>query len=110
MKFISANKSESEWKSVDETYQFEFSLWKNSRFQVNEKPKKGAAAVVVGCYAGLHRGTGKITYNLPDDHAADSLFVSPVSSLKFQKLQIDRLGRVFPIPTEKRTWRGKVCI
>lgn len=112
MKFISANKSESEWKSVDESYQFEFSLWKNSRFQVNERPKKGELTklTIIGCYAGLHRGTGKITYNLTDDHGAESVFVSPMTSLKFQKLQIDRLGRVFPIPREKRTWRGKVCI
>jgi CRISPR-associated endonuclease Csn1 len=112
MKFISANKPESEWKSVDETYQFEFSLWKNSRFQVNEKPKKGAVAglIITGCYAGLDRSVGKISYNLPDDHGSDSLRIAPMTSLKFQKLQIDRLGRVFPIPNEKRTWRGKVCI
>lgn len=110
MKFISANKPESEWKTIDETYQFEFSLWKNSRFQVNERPRNGEPSVIVGCYAGLHRGTGKITFNLPNDHGADSVFVSPMTSLKFQKLQIDRLGRVFPIPNEKRTWRGKVCI
>jgi CRISPR-associated endonuclease Csn1 len=32
MKFITANKSESEWKTIDEAHQFEFSLWKNSRF------------------------------------------------------------------------------
>jgi CRISPR-associated endonuclease Csn1 len=110
MKFISANKPESEWKVIDETYKFEFSLWKNSRFQVNERTKKSGTVIVVGCYAGLHRGTGKVTYNQPNDHGADSLFVSPVTSLKFQKYQIDRLGRIFPIPHEKRTWRGKVFI
>jgi CRISPR-associated endonuclease Csn1 len=112
LKFISANKPESEWKSVDETYQFEFSLWKNSRFQVNERAKKGAAVglIITGCYAGLDRSVGKISYNLPNDHGADSLRIAPMTSLKFQKLLIDRLGRVFPIPKEKRTWRGKVCI
>jgi CRISPR-associated endonuclease Csn1 len=112
MKFISANKPESEWKAVDETYQFEFSLWKNSRFQVNEKVKKGAEVglILTGCYVGIDRATGAITYNNVNDHGADSMRASPATSLKFQKLQIDRLGRVFPIPNEKRTWRGKVCI
>jgi CRISPR-associated endonuclease Csn1 len=112
LKFISANKPESEWKTIDETYQFEFSLWKNSRFQVDEKPKKGAekGMKVVGCYAGIDRATGALTYNQVDDHGADSCRVSPSTSLKFQKLQIDRLGRIFLVPKEKRTWRGKVFI
>lgn len=111
MRFIKANKPESEWTEVDETYSFEFSLWRNSRFRVTSKPKGslGTGEVKEGNYVSLHRGTGKITYNLPDDHGADSQHVSPVTSLKFEKLYVDRLGRVFPIPREKRTWRGKVC-
>lgn len=111
MLYIKANKPESEWGAVDETFQFEFSLWKNSRFRVTERPKKAKpdGGVIVGNYVTLDRGTAKMIYNLPDDHGADSMGVSPVTSLKFEKLYVDRLGRVFPIPKEKRTWRGKVC-
>ncbi len=109
---IKAFKAESDWHLVDDTYQFEFSLWKNSRFRVTERPKRGntISQVLEGNYSGLDRTTGKITYNDTNDHGADSLHVSPVTSLKFEKLYIDRLGRVFPIPRERRTWRGRVCI
>lgn len=112
MRFIKANKTETEWAEIDNTFQFEFSLWKNSRFRVSGKPRRGATTGTVeeGNYVSLHRGNGRIFYNLPDDHGADSLSVAPATSLKFEKLYVDRLGRVFPIPKEKRTWRGKVCI
>jgi CRISPR-associated endonuclease Csn1 len=111
MRYIKANKPEGEWAEVDETFQFEFSLWRNSRFRVTEKPIRGTTVsnVVEGNFTSLHRGTGQVSYNLPDDHGADTLGVSPVTSLKFEKLYVDRLGRVYPIPKEKRTWRGKVC-
>jgi CRISPR-associated endonuclease Csn1 len=111
MRYIKANKPESEWAEVDDTFQYEFSLWRNSRFRVTEKPKRGNtdSNIIEGNYASLHRGTGLVSYNLPDDHGADTLGVSPVTSLKFEKLYVDRLGRVYPIPKEKRTWRGKVC-
>lgn len=109
---IKAFKTESDWYLVDDTYQFEFSLWKNSRFRVTERPKRGNAfsQILEGNYSCLDRTTGKITYNDPNDHGGDALHVSPVTSLKFEKLYIDRLGRVFPIPREKRTWHGRVCI
>jgi CRISPR-associated endonuclease Csn1 len=112
MRYIKANKPESEWAEVDDSFLFEFSLWRNSRFRVTERPRRGATLSnqIEGNYTSLHRGTGLITYNLADDHGADSLGVSPVTSLKFEKLFVDRLGRVYLIPKEKRTWRGKVCI
>lgn len=111
MRYIKANKPESEWAEVDDTFQFEFSLWRNSRFRVTEKPRRNSTEGnrIEGNYTSLHRGTGLVSYNLPDDHGADTLGVSPVTSLKFEKLYVDRLGRVYPIPKEKRTWRGKVC-
>lgn len=111
MRYIKANKPESEWAEVDDSFQFEFSLWRNSRFRVLERPKRGnpTGKIVEGNYSTMDRGTAKIMYNLADDHGADSLGVSPVTSLKFEKLYVDRLGRVYPIPKEKRTWRGKVC-
>ena len=111
MRYIKANKPESEWAEVDDTFQFEFSLWRNSRFRVSGKAKRDnpRGNITEGNYTSLHRGTGKITYNLPDDHGADSLHVAPMTSLRFEKLYVDRLGRVYPIPKEKRTWRGKVC-
>lgn len=107
--FIKANKPESDWGMIDETYQFEFSLWKNSRFIVKERPRNGMdGAVITGNYVGVDRSTAAVTCNSPEDHGANAIRLSPVTSLSFQKLHVDRLGRVFPIKREKRTWRGKV--
>jgi hypothetical protein len=49
---------------------------------------------------------------LPDDYGADEKqSVSPKSTVvDFQKLNVDRLGRVFAVKKEKRVWRGVVCI
>ncbi len=98
---------------------FEFSLWKNSLFKVISKPTEGEiSSEIIGFHSFLDEETQRISYHLRNDYnfkvksGSNEVLprVSPATKLKFQKLQIDRLGRIFPIPKEKRTWRGKVCI
>jgi CRISPR-associated endonuclease Csn1 len=109
MRAIVAIKDEDDWVIMDESYQFEFSLWKNSRFQFVEKKSK---STFIGCYSGVNRSTGLVEFNLPDDFGdKEKRGVSPKSTItNFRKLNVDRLGRVFMVKNEKRVWRGVVCI
>jgi CRISPR-associated endonuclease Csn1 len=109
MRAITAAKDEDDWQLMDATFQFEFSLWKNSRFEFVDKTTQ---SVFCGCYAGVNRANGKIEFKLPDDFGVkENHGVSPKSTVtNFRKLNVDRLGRVFMVKNEKRVWRGVVCI
>jgi len=109
MRAIVAAKEEENWTLMDGTFQFEFSLWKNSRFVCVDKKTQER---IEGCYCGLDRSTGSMTYNLPDDFGDKQLNrISTKTGLSvFQKVTADRLGRVFPVKHEKRIWHGEVCI
>lgn len=110
---IVANVSEDRWNQIDESFEFEFSLWPNSRFVV----RKNNGEEVTGAYCGVHRGNGRIEYSNPDDKTenpspAKGGRKTPGVAVKtgvilFQKLAVDRLGRVNVVDSEKRTWRGK---
>lgn len=109
MRAIKNGKSEDEWDIIDESYVFEFSLWKNSRFMATPK---SANECKIGCYRGVDRDSARIEYNLPDDFGATEVYrIAPKTGLKsFTKLNVDRLGRVFKVKKEKRVWRGVVCM
>lgn len=115
MHAIVAHKPESEWTLVDESFRFEFSLWKNSRFEIRFKTGR----VIEGDYSGVNRSDGGITYNPPDDASTrksgdgrpvNYKFATKTGVVSFRKISVDRLGRAFPVKGEKRTWRGAVCI
>lgn len=113
MRAIMAAKPESEWTMIDSTFRFEFSLWKNSRFEI----KFTDGEINAGYYNGLNRNNGRIDYSLPDDGNAekdpagkDLVFSTKSGVLSFRKISVDRLGRIFLVKSEKRTWRGVVCI
>lgn len=115
MRAIAALKTEDKWTMIDSTFRFEFSLWKNSRFEIAFKTGES----VDGCYSSLNRNTGRITFSLPDNSAGekdkngkdiDFGFSTKVGVTSFRKISVDRLGRKFPVKGEKRTWRGAVCI
>jgi len=114
MRAIVANKPETAWTLIDESFHFEFSLWKNSRFEIGFK--KGT--VIQGCYSSVNRNTGRITYFPPDNQKGetgedgsiqDYGFSTKVGVASFRKIAVDRLGRAFQVKGEKRTWRGAVC-
>ena len=111
---IKANTDESQWDEMTADHQFEFSLWPNSRFHVLKKNGEEIYAL----YDTVDRNTAKISYSNPDDQrerasppkGSDVPKTKGVSvkqsTLIFRKLETDRLGRIFPIKSEKRTWRG----
>jgi len=112
---IAALKPEDKWTPIDSTFRFEFSLWKNSRFEISFND----GVSIDGCYSSLNRNTGRIAYSLPDNSEGekdengkdiDYGFSTKVGVISFRKVSVDRLGRRFPVKGEKRTWRGAVCI
>ena len=112
---IVALKPEDKWDVLDSTFRFEFSLWKNSRFEIEFKDNEK----IEGCYSSLNRNTGRIAYHPPDNSNGgkdangkeiDYGFSTKIGVVSFRKISVDRLGRRFPVKKEKRTWRGEVCI
>ena len=115
MRAIMKKKPESQWTVIDSSFHFEFSLWKNSRFEITFKDGR----MVDGCYDGVDREDPRIVYSIPDNNAPklDSKGkkmihrLSPKTGVEiFRKISVDRLGRKFPVKSEKRTGRGAVCI
>lgn len=110
MRAIVAAKDESEWVEMDKSYEFQFSLWPNSRLELKKKPtpKKPEAQHTEGLYSGVDRNTGSFVATAPDDSQNQTQLTAKTGTLLFRKLETDRLGRVFPVKSEKRTWRGKI--
>ena len=106
---IVANKDEDQWDVVDNAYQFEFSLWQNSRVEIKKKPsaKKPSGENFVGLYKGINRNTGAFQLANPEDGEDHHQFSAKTGTLLFRKIETDRLGREFIVKNEKRTWRGK---
>lgn len=115
MRAITANKNENEWVKVDNSFQFEFSLYPNSKFQI----KKKDGTKLISLYTSVHTGTARIDFTNPDDSRespsppkGSAIPKTPGVSVKqgvtlFRKVETDRLGREFIVKSEKRTWKGR---
>ncbi len=108
---IVASKDEKDWDLIDSSYKFEFSLWKNSRVEIekNASSKNSGQAKIIGLYKGINRNTAKFEIDDPDDSTITNGVSVKVNTKLFTKMNIDRLGRTSPVRKEKRTWRGKNC-
>ena len=106
---ITAHKDENEWPIISDEHQFEFSLWKNSRVEIKKKPtaRKPGGEYFIGLYSGTNRNTGAFMLANPDNSQEQLQFTVKTGTLLFRKLETDRLGRVFAVNKEARTWRGK---
>lgn len=106
---IVAAKDECDWDRLGTSHEFEFSLWPNSRFELKKKPssRKPQGENVVGLYNSINRNTGAFIFVDPDDSTSQGQLTAKTGTLCFRKLETDRLGREFPVKSEKRTWRGR---
>ena len=111
MRAIVADKEESAWDLIDDSYGFEFSLWKNSRFRVEKKAKRGADSgeFIEGNYLSIDRNTARISYADPEDSQTQDRASVKQGCTSFIKYHVDRLGRMHQVKREVRTWRGGVC-
>lgn len=108
---ITAHKPESEWDRIDQSFDFLFSLWPNSIFEVRKKPsaRKPSGEHLLGYYRGIDRDSGRVEGRALNDSEQISNFSAKEGCLLFRKWCIDRLGRLHVVRGEKRTWRGGVC-
>ncbi|MDZ4787934.1 MAG: type II CRISPR RNA-guided endonuclease Cas9 [Blastochloris sp.] len=102
---IIAHKPEATWDIIDNTYEFRFSLWPNSLIFSQRK-----GIIDIGYYSGVDRSTGSLSFSSLNDKVVGDRTSVKQGCLAFKKYTIDRLGRVSEIKSEKRTWRGGVCI
>ena len=103
---VVANKPESEWAVIDDTYEFQFSLSQNSLIEITT----ASGEIIKGYFRGLHRRTGAISTAAPETPRTLRSGIGARTLHGFRKLSVDRLGRVSLIERETRTWHGEVCI
>ncbi len=98
---IVAFKDEEEWKLVDESFEWCFSLYPNDLVQIKLKGE-----FYLGYYAGCDRATGAIGLWAHDRNAnvgKDGLMrVGVKTASSVEKFHVDTLGNIYPAPPEKR--------
>lgn len=100
---ISAHKNEANWTAVD-GFTYLFSLYQNCLVRVSSTPGEFS----FGYYRGTDRDDAKIKIANP----VSSQLITRESTktlLVLEKWSVDRLGRVYHIPHEVRTWHGVAC-
>lgn len=96
-KAIKANKPESEWIEMDDSYEFIFSLYSDDLIKI----KKSGQEEIICYYISTHRGTGAINALLHD--GSKKIEGVGVQNLeKFEKYEIDVLGNYHQVKNEKR--------
>ncbi len=102
---IVTGKPESQWVLMNDA-DFRFSLFPHSLIEV----VKPDGEVIRGYFKGVDRTTGAIAITDPTDMGAAPLRTGVKFLLGFEKLRVDRLGRIARVRGEVRTWRGAACI
>ncbi len=98
---IKPNKPYEEWVEIDDTFNFEFSLYKNTLISINKTGNPSDE--IFGYYNSTHRGTGAINIEAVDGNKEFKGEGIGVKSLfSFKKYQVDPLGNYFEVKHEKR--------
>ncbi len=104
---VVAYKDESDWTQIDGTFEF---LWSLSGMSYVELTKS-SGEIKEGYFRGLHRGTGAANlsrhFSLGKEATDDGIGMKTLHSAR--KFAVDRLGRMFEVTREVRTWRGEAC-
>jgi CRISPR-associated endonuclease Csn1 len=102
VKFVEPGKSEEQWQSVNDTFDFLFSVYPMSLIEII----KSDGEVLRGYFRGMDRSTGAVSLSLHQSKEALLRNIGARTLLQFNKLTADRLGIVSSIRGEVRTWRG----
>lgn len=103
-KAVTAHKREDDWPQMTD-HEFIFSINPFSLIEV--MTSKGIH--IYGYARSMDRASGNL--EISPHHTRDEVVrgIGARTLKMFEKHQVDRLGRRFPIEREKRTWRGAVC-
>ena len=101
---VVANKPESEWTEIDESYQFLFNLFSNDLIKITLKKETW-----FGYFIGLHRGTGAVNILAHDrsmyfgkDGMKGGIGIK--TALTLEKYRVNVLGDVYPVRKEKKIY------
>jgi CRISPR-associated endonuclease Csn1 len=102
---VVAYKGEDEWRQIDDTFEFLWSLTAMSYVVA----VKSSGEIVEGYFRGLHRGTGAANISRHESLGKEATTdgVGLKTLCEFHKFTVDRLGRKFEVMREERTWHGK---
>lgn len=93
------------WPEVGSCDAFIFSLSKFSLVRVDTEKESHT-----GYFRGVDTNDGRLSLTPQYSSSEDNeIRLSPTRVVRISKLTVDRLGRVFEVPRETRTWRGEVC-
>lgn len=83
-------------------------LWSlNQRSFIEVERRDGT--VITGYFMGLDRNTGALTISAPHSTKAFVKGIGARTLKRFEKFRVDRLGRIFTVARETRTWHGVAC-
>ncbi|MDP1524196.1 MAG: type II CRISPR RNA-guided endonuclease Cas9 [Rhodocyclaceae bacterium] len=99
---IVAHKDENEWPTIDEHFEFSFSLYPNDLARVTLKGETH-----FGYYAGCDRNAGAINLWAHDRNlrtGKDGLIrgIGVKTAIAVEKFHVDTLGNIYPAPPEQR--------
>lgn len=100
-----AHAPESEWRKLDDSYEFLFSLYSNSLVAVISS--KGE--IIDGYFKGFDIAGGNITVGSVSNARLPAGRPGAKTLVSFEKRSVDRLGNVSKIEREVRTWHGEAC-
>ena len=96
-----SGKGEKDWRVVDETYRFRFSLYLNDLVRL-EKQDEAAGKFLFGYYKGMNRSTASITIEAHDSSWVRSSLGVARGVVAFDKLVTDVLGRCVSVVGDER--------
>lgn len=99
---IVRGKSRAEWQTLDEQWQFRFSVYRNSYLHI----VRSNGAEYWGYFRGLDTSTLRISLADPFQ-LGEVQRVSVSRATSIEKFTVDRFGRHFQVRSEVRTWAGK---
>lgn len=105
MRAIQGGGDDDKWPEIDSTFEF---LWSINQLSLLEITKPDGE-VIRSYFRSLDRNTGALTVSDISNSTAIRKGIGTRTLLALKKLHVDRLGRVFEVQRELRTWRGKVC-
>lgn len=97
---------ENKWPVIDESYEFYWSIVPMEYLEI--ETSKGD--LLKGYFRGMNRALGSINISADSDLGNMTVNIGARTLKMFNKYSVDRLGTLHPVTSEKRTWRGEVCI
>lgn len=105
MRAVQGGGDDNKWPEVDPTFEF---LWSINQLSLLEVTKPDGE-VIRSYFRSLDRNTGALTVSDISNSTETRKGIGTRTLLVFKKFHVDRLGRIFEVERELRTWRGKVC-